>query len=78
MLVQCPTCQHTHKSVGKGKRYHCTECGTLWDNSGRVVTGRNFPKNKPTQASRAKAQSARKGAEKDEKPRRRFWDVEVL
>lgn len=93
MLVQCPTCQHTHKSNSKRKRWHCTECGTLWDGTGRVVTGRKFPKPQPTAAVREKARAAKQqkqetsggsarerhtSEQKSTAKKKRFWEAEIL
>ncbi|NMP24036.1 hypothetical protein [Sulfobacillus harzensis] len=84
MLIQCPTCQHTHKTTGARKRWHCTECGTLWDATGRVVTGRKFPKPRPSPETQAKARAARKQKAHtrptEDPPGRKktFWDAEIL
>ncbi|AEJ41361.1 hypothetical protein TPY_3209 [Sulfobacillus acidophilus TPY] len=85
-LVQCPQCGRAHKSQAK-KRWHCTACGTLWDASGRVVTGRPL---KPGDTSKAlaarglKPKAERESVPQPEPPKqeqpkkKRFWDVEVL
>lgn len=36
--IECPNCHKEHKTVAK-VRWHCFDCGTIWDASGRMTTG---------------------------------------
>jgi hypothetical protein len=79
MLVQCPTCKRTHRSTRTRVRWYCVECGTMWDGSGRVVTGRHFPRNTVQRHPKTDPSStAERPESKPGEKRIKLWDVEVL
>lgn len=85
-LVQCPTCQAVHKAKRDRSRWHCVECGTLWDASGRIVTGRPFKRDPASDANLKKGKTHPKKQRQEERepktenPKKKssFWDADVL
>jgi hypothetical protein len=81
MLVQCPVCGATHRSQAK-KRWHCTACGSLWDNTGRIVKDRPFKGQRPNHPPRRSKSTEKRESQPPMPPtnssKRRFWDAEVL